>query len=109
MVTELQEEIKKILSSMNWSQKRLARELYYERNDSDDEVELRREEEKIKKSLSRPTTKVELLEAYLNFIRCHKDFSVTDNVIPTYQSSGVLSEYLESEMKEISKSLSIEE
>lgn len=109
MANELQKEIKKILTSMNWSQKRLARELYYERNDSDDEVELRREEEKIKKALSRPTTQVALLESYLNFIRSHRDFSVVDKVIPLYQSSGILSDYLESELKEISKSLSIGE
>lgn len=109
MVAELQREIKKTLKSVNWSQKRLARELYYERNDSDDEVELRREEEKIKKALSRPTTKMDLLESYLNFIRSHRDFSVVDKVIPLYQSSGVLSDYLESELKEVSRSLSTEE
>lgn len=104
--TELQEEIEKVLDSMSWSKKRLARELYYERNDCDDPVELKRAEEKVKKDLSRSTTRVALLKSYLNFIRSHRDFTSVDKVIPFYQPSGVLSDYLESELQEISKSLS---
>lgn len=108
MVEKLQKEIKSILAELKWSQKRLAREIHYERYEIEDPEQLKRDEEKIRKSLSRPTTKIELLESYLGFIREHHEFLSLDKVIPFYQESGVLSETMELEMKNISQELGSE-
>ncbi|MFI3245492.1 MAG: hypothetical protein R3Y10_03230 [Ferrimonas sp.] len=100
---ELQTEIKNLLDRLNWSQKRLARVIYTVTHEIDDEDEIRRFEEKVKKALVRPTTKPELLLGYLEVISQHCEFKSLDIVVPVYQKSGVLSERMEKGILSISK------
>ncbi len=100
---ELQKEIKSILAKLKWSQKRLGREYYIVKNEFDDDDEIKKYEEKVKKDLSRETTKSELLIAYLEVISQHQEFQNLNVMIPTYCKSEVLSDTMEHGMSNISK------
>ena len=103
---DLQREIKSLLGKLNWSQKRLGRELYIVKCDYDDDDEIRRYEEKVKKHLSRSSTDPELLQCYLDVISQHSEFKNLDIIIPQYRSGPILSETMEEGMKNISKLIS---
>ena len=100
---ELQNEIKSILAKLRWSQKRLGREYYIAKHDYDDDVEIKRSEEKVKKDLSREQIKPELLFSYLDVISQHNEFKNLDIIIPQYRKNNVLSETVEVGMNNISK------
>ncbi|WP_262507208.1 hypothetical protein [Vibrio vulnificus] len=101
-IKEAQDEIKILISLLGWSQKKLARELYMEEFEDDDELEIKRYEEKVKKALYRGTTKVELLEGYLNFITNHPTFSKKRLVLNHFHSRECLSNEQFAVMKEFS-------
>lgn len=107
METEkLQKEIKNCIAKLGWSQKSLARAIFMEKNDTDNNLEITRFEERVKKDLSRKTTKPKRLSYYLDFITTHPDFKKIDIVIPQYHSLGILGDDMENEMKNISEKLS---
>ena len=99
---ELQSEIKSILATLKWSQKKFARVIYAEKNDFDNEDEISRFEELLKKDLSRPTTKPERLVEYLRILSLQDEFQKSGMVLPIYTKSGILSETMEEGMKDIS-------
>ena len=101
----LQSEIKRSIKNLGWSQNRLGREVYFSRYDDDDEIEMSRMVEKVKKHLSRSTAKCEILEQYLSVISSHPEFTKSQRVIPSYVSLRELEPQLELEMKLISKSV----
>lgn len=104
---ELQEEIKRLLGKLKWSQKRLGREFYWAKHDDEDDPdEISRYEEKAKKDLSRKSTRPELLQSYLDLIVQHNEFEKLDIIVPVYQKSGCLSEGMECGMVKISKIIS---
>lgn len=103
---ELQGEIKRLLGKLRWSQKRLGREFYYAKYDDDDSVEISRYEEKVKKDLSRQSTRPEVLQSYLDIIMQHNEFKKLDIIVPIYRRSYVLSEGMERGMVKISKLIS---
>lgn len=102
-IDDLQSEIKTLIKRLDWSQKRLAREIYCSLHDDDDVLEIRRMEEKVKKSLSRPTTSHELLEQYYQVVVNHPEFQKSQQIDPCYLSIGVLDSQSEKKMKDISK------
>lgn len=100
---ELQKEIKRLLGKLNWSQKRLGRELYYFKYEDDDEKEKQRYEENVKKHLSRESTKIEVLQNYIDLIAQHEESKKLDIIFPRYIRTSVLSARMEDGMKDISK------
>lgn len=102
--TELQDEIKRLLAKLKWSQKRLGEEFYYAKHEfEEDDCELVRHQEKAKKDLSRSTTKPEVLQSYLDLIVQHHEFEKLDIAVPVYQKSGILSAEMEVGMARISE------
>ncbi len=105
-----QKEIKSIISKLGWSQNRLAREIYVATYDSEDHIdsddEMHKLEEKLKKELSRNTTKPERLIQYLEVISRHNEFKNLNLVIPTYIESTRFSASFKSSMSTISKNIS---
>ena len=97
---ELQADIKSLIKKLKWSRKTLACEIFY------DSTDLARFEESLKKSLTRETTKPELLQRYLNIISQHRDFKKLKTIVPQYHQSGTLSKGMEIGMKNISKLIS---
>lgn len=104
---ELQAIIKELCDRVGWSQKQLAREIYIELHEYDDEddIEIKRFEEKLKKALNRQTTNPELLQRYLDVMRDMNVIKKADLVVPQYHSSNVLDPELEKAMLEVSKQL----
>ncbi|MPW35212.1 hypothetical protein [Vibrio sp. B1Z05] len=102
-ISETQREIKALLDLLGWSQKKLARELYMDEFEDDDELEIKRYEEKVKKALSRPTTKIELLRGYSNFIGKHPAFSKKRLVLNSFHPRECLNNEQLNVMKEFSK------
>lgn len=101
---ELQAEIKKMIRGMGWSQAEVARFVYLEKNDTENNVELRRYVETFKKKLSRPSTPPEHLEAILRIMQRQK--SATSMALkPLYVPGKSLSSPLRLEIQAISRSL----
>lgn len=90
----LQAQIRDLISKLGWTQNRLARELYIEINEWDDENEIKSFQEKIKKELSRKTTKPERLQAHIDFIMAHPDAEKIDLVLNRYVPLGSISSSL---------------
>ncbi|MGO1232826.1 MAG: hypothetical protein ACTMHG_03795 [Marinobacter sp.] len=103
---ELQQAIKDLIARVGWSRRALARQLHWELNDTDDEDELKRFEERLKKELTRPTTKPELLEHYLDVMRQLPECEKADLVIPQYFASEQLDPEIEGALRDISSDLS---
>ncbi|MCQ4256496.1 hypothetical protein [Stutzerimonas stutzeri] len=83
---QLQREIKRLIRQMGWSQKRLARELLAMTDEGDcaNEEEVGQFEERVKKHLSRSTTKPELLQRYLHQLHQHDAFESLKVVVPYF-------------------------
>ena len=72
-IIEIQSFIKKIASELGWTQNRLARIIYTEIYDFDDDEEIRKFQEKFKKELQRTTTKLERLKEYVDILIRHPE------------------------------------
>ena len=103
---ELQKAIESLIARVGWSRKALARQLHWELNDTDNEEELIRFEERLKKELTRPTTKPELLEHYLDVLRQLPDVEKAGLVVPQYVATKHLDPDIESILLDLSKDLS---
>lgn len=102
---ELQSQIKKLAVELGWSQNRLARILYAELNEWDDEDEIARFQEKLKKELQRSTTKVERLRIYLDVIIGHPEAQKLDVVFNKYIPRNSISSSLSKAMEDISQEI----
>jgi len=103
---ELQKVIKDLIARVGWSQNALARQLHWELNDTDDEDELKRFQERLKKELDRSSTKPELLERYLDVIRTLPDVEKANLIVPQYIPSKHLDPDIQSTLLDFSKDLS---
>lgn len=102
---QIQDQIKKVIAELGWSQNHLARIIYTETHEIDDEQEIGRFQEKMKKDLKRPTTKPETLHTYLSIILNHPESIKLDVSLGKYLPSGYLQDCLITEMRKISKEL----
>lgn len=102
---ELQFQIKKLAAELGWTQNSLARILYTELNEWDDDVEILRFQEKLKKELQRPTTKVERLKVYLDVIVRHPEAQMLDVVFNKYIPQSSISSSLRKTMSDISQEI----
>lgn len=84
----------------------LARWIYLEENEIDDEDDMRRFEERFKKELTRPKTDPKRLIQYLDTMRQIPVIEKADVVIPKYYSTNKLDKELEKALSEISKDIS---
>lgn len=72
----LQNTVRELLKELNWDIRHLAKEMCDDKSYkgvSDADINEEKEYEKIKKRLSRPTTKLNLLQELINFMLTHKD------------------------------------
>ncbi len=102
---ELQSQIKKMTAELGWPQNRLARILYTELNDWDDEEEIVKFQEKLKKELQRSTTKIERLQIYLDVIIRHPEAQKLDVVFNKYIPRNSISSSLSEAMGDISQEI----
>lgn len=100
------EELKKSMSELGWSTPRLAKEVYIDQNEDDDQAEISKLAGNIKKELQRKTTKPERFEEYLKVIQAHPDFKRLGKIVPVYVPSNALPPEIEQAMAKISKQLS---
>ncbi|PHQ15123.1 hypothetical protein [Marinobacter profundi] len=100
---QLQTQIKSLLAKLKWSQKKLARVVYTETNEFDDDEEIGRFEESLKKDLTRPTTKPERLLEYLKILSRQSECRTLDILVPVHVGSENLSSVMQDGMKDISK------
>jgi len=100
---ELQKQIKQLISGLGWSQNRLAEYIYADENDSDNDADKRAFQERLKKELQRPTTKVEKLKKYLSIILKSREARQLDLRINSHVPIGCISKSMSAAMKEISK------
>ncbi|MED5602844.1 hypothetical protein [Alloalcanivorax sp.] len=100
---ELQEQIKQVIRELGWSQNLLARKIYTEIHDVDNDREIESFQERLKKELQRPTTKPDKLKRYISIIYRHPEAEHLDKTLNKYVPLGHISEYLSKGMKAISK------
>lgn len=99
----LQNQLRKLAAKMGWSINELARNIYTESHDFDDEDEIRRFEQNFIKHLSRETTKKEKLSEYLDVMSRHHAVENQAVILSVYRSTGVLDDKSENAMKSISE------
>lgn len=102
---ELSSKIKQLIAQLGWTQNKLARVLYTALNDFDDEDEIVRFQEKLKKELNRPTTKAERLQIYLDIIVRDHESEKLDVVLNKYIPQNYISSSLIKGMREISQDI----
>ncbi|WP_339648991.1 hypothetical protein [Halopseudomonas pelagia] len=103
---ELQSHIKDLIGRLGWSSKRFAREIHHiEGSGADTDSEIANFEERIKKQLSRKTTKPSLLRRYLEILGTHEDFAELGMVMPHCYKPSSMSQELFDGMALISKRL----
>ncbi|MEA1063207.1 hypothetical protein [Erwinia sp. HR93] len=118
---QLQVEIKKALGELNWSWGKLAEEWCYSRfnpeNDGED-YDAPRElidtvTERIKKQLTRTTTKVEVLKRYLVVIQEHDDFGNKKQTVKlkyiSFASCPISLSWMKKHSEELDKRLMMED
>lgn len=102
---EIQGQIRKVIAELGWSQNQLARIIYTETHEIDDEQEIGRFQEKLKKELQRATTKVETLRTYLSIILSRPEAKKLDFFLSKYCPAGYIGDSLIAGMRKISKEL----
>jgi hypothetical protein len=106
----LQDEIKRLIKQLGWSQQRFARELQAMDDDNADrwtagEEETSRYEERVKKQLTRQTVAPELLRRYLQQLQSHEAFANLDVIVPYFEADTSLPQELLEGMRKISAML----
>ena len=104
-VSIIQSQIKSLSAKLGWSQNRLAQIIYTELNEWDDDDEIHKFQERLKKELLRPTTKLERLRVYLDVIVNHPEAQKIDLVFNKYSPQGSISDSLSKGMSEISQEI----
>lgn len=102
---ELQCQIKNLLKQLKWSRNRFARIVFTELNDFDDQQEILKFQETIKKELQRETTKIERLHQYLDIIFRHKDAEKIDLIFNKPSSTSIITGKNSIDMIKISKDI----
>lgn len=102
---EIQAQIKALVAELGWSQNRLAQILYAEQNEVENRDEILKFQERLKKELQRPTTKVERLRAYLDVIVRHPEAQKLDVVFNKYIPQCSITPELSQGMKGISQEI----
>lgn len=103
---EFQKAIESLIARVGWSRKALARQLHWELNDTDNPEEIKRFEERLKKELTRPTTRPEVLKRYIDVLRQLPDVEKAGLVVPQYVTARHLNSDIESVLMDLSKDLS---
>jgi len=108
----LYESIFKIKDQLGWSRDKLARELYFElyelyEDECEDEGELKKFCEKLKKGFQRKNIKKERLEEYLKVISRHPELEKLNIIIPRYHTRDILGSNMLKQIKETSKEVSL--
>lgn len=104
-IVGLQGQIKTLIAELGWSQNQLARILYTELHDWDDEEEIVNFQERFKKDLQRSTTKEIKLRKYLSIIVNHPEAKKMDIVLNKPVRLGSISETLSNSLDDISKEI----
>lgn len=104
-VLEIQSHIKSLAVELGWTQNRLAQILYTELHEWDDDDEILKFQERLKKELQRSTTKVERLKKYLEIVVNHPDAQKLDVVFNKYVPQNAISSSLSKEMAKVSQEI----
>ncbi len=102
---EVQSQIKSLAAELGWTQNRLAQILYTELNEWDDDDEILKFQERLKKELQRSTTKVDRLKKYLEIVVSHPEAQKLDVIFNKYVPTNAISSSLSKEMSKVSKEI----
>lgn len=103
--TELQSNIKKLAAEIGWSHNKLAKVLYAELNEFDDDDEIVLFQERLKKELQRSTTKVDRLRTYLDVMLRQPEAEPHDVIFNKHIPQKSISCSLSKSMREISQEI----
>lgn len=102
---DLQNHIKDLIARLGWTQNDLARVLYTELWEYDDEKERTAFQERLKKELQRNTTSAKRLRTYIEMIQRHPDFENIDRTLKRYVPLGSINRTVREGMSRISKEI----
>lgn len=105
-ISEKQKELRTWLKKIGLSQNEFAALFYDEHHEICIKEDVERFKEKFKKQLNRQSTKVELLESYLDYLFSTIKFREAGYFRPQCSSGGILDPETERLMKKISEELS---
>ena len=104
-VLEVQSQIKSLAAELGWTQVRLAQILYTELNEWDDDDEILKFQERLKKELQRSTIKINRLKKYLEIVVSHPEAQKLDVIFNKYVPQNAISSSLSKEMGKVSKEI----
>ncbi len=104
-VLNLQSQLKSLMREVGWTQNKLARIIFDELSETYNEGDKLAFQERFKKALQRNTTKVELLETFLEIAISHPDAKGTKKIYKRYSSNNLLSPLLYNGMRKISQEI----
>ncbi|MCP4132447.1 MAG: hypothetical protein GY754_15855 [bacterium] len=102
---EKQEELKKWIKKIGWSQNKFAQEYYSQLDEDkfDHEEDIEHFIGRFKKHIGRETTDIETIDLYLNFLYSLEAFRKLDYIKPYNLSEDEFDDEFNSKMEEISK------
>jgi len=100
-----QQELKEWLKKLGLSQNVFAERVFYEINESDNEVEIKQFIERFKKALNRDSTDIGLIETYLKILYQQNEFLKLGLVVHKPYCDDVFSDAFNKRMKKISKNI----
>jgi len=100
-----QQELKEWLKKLGLSQNVFAERVFYEINESDNEIEIKQFVERFKKALNRESTDVGLIESYLKILYQQNEFLKLGLVVHEPYCEDEFSEIFNKRMQKISKNI----
>lgn len=101
-----QQELKDWIDKLGLSHNVFAERVFYHMNDSDNEEEIKKFIYRFKQAINRNTTKVKLIESYLDILFEQDEFLKLGLVKPKFHFENEFSNEFNIKMKDISKKIS---
>lgn len=105
---KLQQKLIELSESLGWSQRQLAKEIFYGLTDEDDPDELRRFYDRFKKGLQRSSIPANRLKVYIEAIYRHPLYLNEQRVVPVSVVGKYLSDSGMLKMKRVSQQITEE-
>jgi hypothetical protein len=105
-IEKLQHDLIQLSKSLGWSNKQLAKEIYYELSDDDDPLELNRFCESFKKGLQRGSIDSQRLQEYMEVVCRTPVFLKQKKVKPIRPDAESFSEHGKRKLESISRMIS---
>lgn len=105
LLKEKKDELLKWIKKLGLTNNIFAERVFYHMNDSDNEKEIKKFQSKFNKLLQRDTTKIELIETYLDILYEQEEFIKLGYIKPKHHFKDDFDDIFNNRMEKISQSI----